>query len=141
MANKFSKFVAAPLKEFSATLADFIREGAELGFRLAKPKWADRALHQSRSGNTQLVFYNGETAERLYLRVSSNVVAAITGGEAIDITALPVREQVLSRLEKVGDEYPSMLVLGMVGDEGLEEIKDVTTAFADFKVSEPVPQD
>lgn len=139
MANKFSKFVAAPLKEFSATLADFIKDGAALGFKLAKPKWADRALHLSRGGNTQLMFYNAETGERLYLRISTNVAAAIANDEDIDITTLPVREQVLSQLEKVGDEFPSILVLGMKGDSGIDII-DATTAFADFKVSEPVAQ-
>lgn len=132
---QFSNY-AAQQQNVLGTLKDVITEGEKQNFRLTKPKGAASIISMSKSGNAQLIFLDKEE-NRVYMRISQNLDAALTGGEKVNLLESPVYEVELTQLERpAGTPAPKMLVVGMKAEAAELEIVDTKKLADYFKVYE-----
>jgi hypothetical protein len=127
MQLQFKNYVNQQQNTVASTLTDFIKEGATQGFNLMQPKGTKSPVHLSKAGNPQMVFIDKE-GNRVYLRISTNLDAALTAGEKINLLESPVYHTDLTQLPNGGTG--SMLVLGMKADAQEFIPVDPKTAFA-----------
>lgn len=136
---QFSNY-AAQQQNVLGSLKDVITEGEKQGFRLTKPKGQPSIVAISKTGNPQLVFLDKDE-KRVYLRISSNLDAALTAGEPVNLLDAPVYEVELTQLERpAGTAAPKMLVVGMKAEAGELEIVDtkkLAEMFATYQKPEP----
>ena len=126
---QFSNY-AAQQQNMLGTLSEVITEGEKQNFKLTKPKGAASIVQVSKSGNPQLVFLNGDN--RVYMRISTNLDAALTAGEKINLLESPVYEVELTQVERpAGTPAPTMLVIGMKAEAAELEVVD-TKKLADL---------
>lgn len=115
-------YVAQQQNTVANTLKDFISEGAKQGFTLMKPKGAAGPVFNSKAGNPQLLFISKD-GDRVYLRISSNLDAALTAGEPVKLEDSPIYHVDL-------DNGGKMLVIGMKAEAQEFEAVDAKAAFA-----------
>lgn len=136
---QFSNY-AAQQQNVLGSLREVITEGEKQGFRLTKPKGQPSFVSISKAGHPQLIFLDKED-KRVYLRISSNLDAALTAGEPVNLLESPVYEVELTQLERpAGTAAPKMLVVGMRADVGELEIVDtkkLVEMFATYQKPEP----
>lgn len=125
----FKQYVAAQQNVVANTLKDFIAEGTTQGFKLMQPKGAAGPVFLSKAGNPQLLFIDGDS-NRVYLRISTNLDAALTAGEKVSLADSPIYHVDL-------DNGGKMLVIGMKAEAQEFEAVDAKTAFAKYVRPEP----
>lgn len=123
---QFSNY-AAQQQNVLGSLKDVITEGEAQGFRLTKPKGAKSIVGISKAGNPQLIFLDKD-GNRVYVRISSNLDAALTGGEKVNLLESPVYEV---QLTESATPNAKMLVVGMKAEASELEVVD-TTKLADY---------
>jgi hypothetical protein len=126
---QFKEFVAAPQSAVANSFLEFIKEGITQGFTLMKPKGSETTVFLSKQGNPQMLFLDKE-GQRLYIRVSANLDAALKAGEKVSIPDSPVYKVDL-------DNGGKMLVVGMAAEAQEFEAVDAKTAFGKYLVAEP----
>jgi hypothetical protein len=135
---QFSNY-AAQQQNVLGTLKDVITEGEKQGFRLTKPKGAPSIVAASKAGNPQLIFLDKDE-NRVYMRISTNLDAALTAGEKVDLLDSPVYEVELTQVERPANTpAPKMLVVGMKAEAAELEIVD-TKKLGDYFKSYAKPE-
>lgn len=139
---QFSNY-AAQQQNVLGTLKDVILEGEKQKFRLTKPKGSASIVGTSKTGNPQIIFLDGDE-NRVYMRISSNLDAALTAGEKVNLLDSPVYEVELTQLERpAGTAAPKMLVVGMKAEAAELEIVNIAKLadyFKTYEKSEPAKQ-
>lgn len=132
---QFSNY-AAQQNNVLGSLQDVITEGDKQGFRLTKPKGAPSIISLSKAGNPQLIFLDKDE-KRVYVRISTNLDAALTAGEKINLLEAPVYEVTLT---ESATPTAKMLVVGMKAEAAELEVVD-TKKLADYfkQYSKPEP--
>jgi len=132
---QFSNY-AAQQQNVLGSLKDVITEGEKQGFRLTKPKGSPTIVSVSKAGNPQLIFLDKDE-KRVYVRISTNLDAALTAGEKVDLLDAPVYEVALT---ESATPNAKMLVVGMKADGAELEIVDTKKLAEYFSAySKPEP--
>jgi hypothetical protein len=115
------KFVAKQQNVFANDLTEFLAEAKLQGFHTLYPEGSDNPVHESKAGNPQIAMDNDE-GERLYLRISEKLDAALREGEDnVNLLESPIYETALT-----GDRAGSfMLVIGMKAENTMKRRPDI----------------
>lgn len=126
---QFSNY-AAQQQNVLGSLKDLILEGEKQNFRLTKPKGSPSIVAISKAGNPQLIFLDTSSGDekRVYVRISTNLDAALTAGEKVNLLESPVYEV---QLTESSTPNAKMLVVGMKAEAAELEIVD-TKKLADY---------
>ena len=114
--TNFSKFIRTgnALKTAFTSMSALVKESIAAGFVLVKSKSRNTIIHESKAGNAQLIFRNGE--DTLFVRISENALDAISGGATPK--ELPVYDVTLyPNNDPTQPSIGNMLVIGTTGGE------------------------
>lgn len=135
---QFSNY-SAQQQNVLGSLQQVILEGEKQGFRLTKPKGAPSIVATSKAGNPQLIFLDKDE-NRVFMRISTNLDAALTGGEKVNLLESPVYEVELTGVPLVNGIAPKMLVVGMKAEVAELEVVDTKKLAELFKTyAKPEP--
>ena len=129
----FEKYqrVQTALKVAFATMADLVTESVKAGYQIIKSASKGTIIHESKAGNSQLIFRKGKD-QTLFVRISDNALDAITAGSKP--SELPVYDVTLYEdNDPTKKEIGSMLVVGVTGGENPDwvaaDVKEVENLF------------
>lgn len=110
-------FAQAQQNVFAKTVTDFIKDANAQGWVMLADDNGN-PVHLSRAGNPQVAFQNAEE-QRIYLRISTNLEAALRAGEKVSLKSSPVYEIALTQGPAAGK---TMLVIGIKADSNLKPL-------------------